>query len=1039
MGTVSLSDKVSQSSPLDLTPPPEERLAPSNATSSDVTLEHSTVSPYMDLPNRAMQQLAAWSQQGSKIFLDVCSGFGHPLTAAIRDLQLPALAIDILLDSSMDLLDDCFFEQLLRLCGSGVVGYAAASPSCGEYSLLKLKPGGPPAQLKVQESALMLERCCACISTTFTAGGHSHLQQPSGAMSWREPYVHTWLMQCNAQLVLLAACNFGLDMNKTWLFATSFLGLVDMACRCPHGSDAHESIVGTRDASGQFRSRASAEYPSQLAHQFAQRISCLLHGPNSSLTLHDALAMSPLKARQDPPHSYVDGGGLGSSPDWSHPPPDKPNLFRAVRDHWIPKLLANNWHKRIMAHFLQKSSDPPFPSEWISDFRQSLSSLLPVPVEFDWTVREDQPLCLQALHSVSKFINDPDESLFPSLLEGVSTGYKEAIPPSNVFPTKEVVNHLQKPDLSIHLSNWQSAEDDLQTTEALVQEELEKGWLIPFEGSVEDAKQEWPLGVAIGKLGVATSPGRPPRLVVDSTVCGANGNCEVPEVQNMPTARDVMRCFPLRESGHELGGMGLDVKSAHKRVVVKHSHRGLIGFSFRQRLYFYRVCPFGAIFSAHWWGRLGSFWVRFLHHLIYTCHALWLFVDDFLLLQRWDILPVTASLVTLVIQAFNLPISWRKAELSKEVDWIGWRFNFSSGVLKLHNDKRLKLLRLIQELLQHSRVTKRALEKFVGLALWITQIFQHMRAFLHYIYLDIHKAPATQYSVEPGFWLTTISCLSSSLQFTSRPIGTAIPEGSQLVSIRHQPVKTLEDVQQCRLSDRRIWLRVRDPTSRKRTVSEDSVRTLKLFQYWLLHNPPESTMYPKPTWPGEAAADACAQGEMCQIGGFLRFPDGRAIWFSERWHPSNFHELGIPVSSDMQRDISCYEALAQIALLFALSRHVPALRLSVTVKSWSDNTGAEAGVNKFFSTKFPMALFLERLCLLCSSVHAVLDVSHIPGHLNVLADDISRWDENTSPPSDLNLSDRLGEFKVPVDRMVGGNMTINSGAWTSLDLLAFRQ
>ena len=104
------------------------------------------------------------------------------------------------------------------------------------------------------------------------------------------------------------------------------------------------------------------------------------------------------------------------------------------------------------------------------------------------------------------------------------------------------------------------------------------------------------------------------------------------------------------------------MKAAHKRV-----------------LYFYRVAPFGAIFSAHWCGRIGAFLVRFLHLAIYIKHALWLYVDDFLMSQRMDILPLTAAYIVTLFQLFALPISRKKCILSKEVIWIGWRFNFFYG------------------------------------------------------------------------------------------------------------------------------------------------------------------------------------------------------------------------------------------------------------------------------------------------------------------------------------------------------------------------
>ena len=188
----------------------------------------------LDIPpsssNPCQDILTPWSCKGTKIFVDICSGVSKPLSTAIEPLGLPALPIDIFLDSRMDILNDQFFEQLLRLCGSGIVGYTGASPACTEYSLLKLRPGGPKAlrtpeqlqgvpnlteseQLRLQESATMLDRCIQAISCTYTAGGHGHLEQPSGAMSWRESSTKQWLSQANCALIMLAACAYGWDIT----------------------------------------------------------------------------------------------------------------------------------------------------------------------------------------------------------------------------------------------------------------------------------------------------------------------------------------------------------------------------------------------------------------------------------------------------------------------------------------------------------------------------------------------------------------------------------------------------------------------------------------------------------------------------------------------------------------------------------------------------------------------------------------------------------------------------------------------------------
>ena len=80
---------------------------------------------------------------GPHLFLDVCSGAHAPLSAALSGFDRAVLPIDILVSPEMDLLNDLFFEDLLRLCASGLVAYCGASPPCSEFSLLKLRSPGP--------------------------------------------------------------------------------------------------------------------------------------------------------------------------------------------------------------------------------------------------------------------------------------------------------------------------------------------------------------------------------------------------------------------------------------------------------------------------------------------------------------------------------------------------------------------------------------------------------------------------------------------------------------------------------------------------------------------------------------------------------------------------------------------------------------------------------------------------------------------------------------------------------------------------------
>ncbi len=113
------------------------------------------------------------SKAGSQIFLDLCAGYQRPLSSSLKKFDCDVRTFDILVHSEDDLLDDNRYGLLLRLACSRQVAYSASSPSCNEYSRLKLRPGGPMAlrtpdqldgipgltydqQLKVQSSATML-------------------------------------------------------------------------------------------------------------------------------------------------------------------------------------------------------------------------------------------------------------------------------------------------------------------------------------------------------------------------------------------------------------------------------------------------------------------------------------------------------------------------------------------------------------------------------------------------------------------------------------------------------------------------------------------------------------------------------------------------------------------------------------------------------------------------------------------------------------------------------------------------------------------
>ena len=965
----------------------------------------------------------------SRIFLDICCGLNAPLSSAVSQLSGDIMQFDILIHSSDDLLDNQCYERLLRVCASGIVAYAGASPSCCEYSRLKLKPGGPPALrtpeflqglpdlnsmqlLKVQESNIMLERCIMCLRLVISSGGHGHLEQPSSAMSWQEPVVQQYLQQEACSCVSIAACGYDRDWCKTWMLASTFSDIERLAFLCPHPKGTHQQIAGALSPEGHFLSRDTAQYPPSLAKRFAELILPLLTTTGVSIALSNLDQYLPVKSLADPPFPRQDGGGFASQADWSaqHSYDD---CFKTLRKNFFSHIMDQRLDRVIMGAFYNRSELPPFSMEQLAPFRRYLDEFLMAQGHMpDWSIPKDQNISLFVLQHLCLCMGDPDTALFPYLIEGVPLGINETIAPSKCFPLQPASHEFDPPLLSVHHTNWSSAEEDPEVVNELIQKEIDSGWVEQFHGTIEDAQQFFENGLAIGRLGLALSDSRPPRLVLDSTVCGVNPRCKVPEKSQLPTARDVLRSYPLRQSSKELSGVSFDVKSAHKQVAVHPKDRGYLCFQFQGKIFFYKNCPFGAVVSAHFWSRLGGVYQRLFHRLCFLPHAAFLYVDDLLWIQESTIIGLSAAVIAILCLLTGLPISWKKCELGSCIIWIGWSFHLGSGFVSLPESKRQKRLDLLTKLQTSSHCSRKSLEKFLGLALWVTQLWPEMRIWLHNVYRDLYSIPASQFSVDPSNWDQILTCLSDDLIFTSKPAQTAIPIQGHLIQVRHHSVSTKMDLQNCLISDKRIWLRIRDPNSSKRKLSAASIRILKMYFQWLENLSPVRSMWPKPVWQSLCVADAFAAGTKAGIGGAIFLPSGACTWFSLPLQHSDFKSLNIPIHDDLQKDIASLETLAQIALVFITIQQFPGARIPIKIPTLSDNTGAEAVSNKLFTTNLPLALFLEKLCLLISTSHVEVEVNHIPGRDNTYADALSRWTETGDPPCNFLLKDRF-DIQLP--------------------------
>ena len=195
-------------------------------------------------------------------------------------------------------------------------------PAVASNSRLKLNPGPGPKPLRtpsnlggvpglnteetirLQNSFLQLSRGVQCLQVGYSSGSHGHLEQPPNAMSWGEEVVQGWLREARCSCVHLPACEFGMDIAKVWLFATSLEALQQMGGVGKHPRNMHASIAGTKDESGAYLSKRTAQYPVPLACAFADIVAPMISGPGRCFTMDDAMAMIPTKSMTDHPQVF---------------------------------------------------------------------------------------------------------------------------------------------------------------------------------------------------------------------------------------------------------------------------------------------------------------------------------------------------------------------------------------------------------------------------------------------------------------------------------------------------------------------------------------------------------------------------------------------------------------------------------------------------------------------------------------------------------------------------------------------------------------
>ena len=263
-------------------------------------------------------------------------------------------------------------------------------------------------------------------------------------------------------------------------------------------------------------------------------------------------------------------------------------------------------------------------------------------------------------------------------------------------------------------SAWQSALRDSATVDELLQEDLQQGWIKEVSGGLLALREQYRL-CAVGKLGLVKTTGRPPRLVVDSSVSAVTENTVLPNRSCNPTLAHLRRCM-LSSAAEDFTALVLDVSKAHRRIKIRPQDQGLLCFHHRDKLYQCLTLNFGARASSYYWSRAAGLLCRLLHRMIYVNHSLMIYVDDLICLLRKCTSPLLAALVVILLLALKVPMSWHKASLSSRPVWIGWSIDLANNVCYL-----------LLSLLQARYASRQDVERLTGKLLWLSGLFAFLR------------------------------------------------------------------------------------------------------------------------------------------------------------------------------------------------------------------------------------------------------------------------------------------------------------------------
>ena len=413
---------------------------------------------------------------------------------------------------------------------------------------------------------------------------------------------------------------------------------------------------------------------------------------------------------------------------------------------------------------------------------------------------------------------------------------------------------------------------------------------------------------------------------------------------------------------------------------------------------------FGARVSGWYWPRLAGLMVRTFHQFLAFRHAILQYVDDLIALLDGASGPLWAALLVIVCAALNIPISWRKASLGSQLTWIGWRIDIKHWVITLPQEKRISILALICKVLESSKVPTKQLEQLIGKLLWLTLLWRQLWPLLSPLYALLHTCPTSLLGFSQSDWATALSKCDEMLCLQTPLYHPKLPPGARFLRLGNTTLSDKAHAASVKLPNKRLWIAVQDPSNQERVLSPTATECLSTWKMLLDGLVMQFSMFPSQLVECHALADAMADQYHAGFGGVAYFPGGVTKWFRFRWTLDDIPHSFTWCKGSMQSFISVWELFAQFCLSWMIWDTCGRTFGRLIFRQLCDNTSAEAVSHKGLASTPGLSHMLGIYFTWLRRQNIVVDISHIPGEQNTVADGLSRF----APLDDLHLEASVG-------------------------------